>query len=89
LSSHTLGNNPSLGNVGGTPPLGQQSSGSQGIPTLQQNVGFNPYSAKQQGGTLISSQPPLGPTQSPFNVQQMGRSNVPPNPLENIGHTPQ
>ncbi|CAF4433598.1 unnamed protein product [Adineta steineri] len=34
-SSHPLGNNPSLGNVGGTHPLGQQSSGSQAIPTPQ------------------------------------------------------
>ena len=34
-SSHPLGNNPSLGNIGGTPPLGQQSVGSQAIPTPQ------------------------------------------------------
>ena len=60
-SSHPLGNNPSLGNIGGTPPLGQQSSGSQAIPTLQKNVGFNPYFAQHLGGTLVSSQPPLGP----------------------------
>ena len=40
-SSHPLGNKPSLGNVGGTPPLGQESSGSQAILTPQQNVGFN------------------------------------------------
>ena len=37
---------------------------------------------------MVSSQAPLGPTQSPFNVQQMGGSNVPPNPLANIGQTP-
>ena len=34
-SSHALGNNPSLGNARGTPPLGQQSSGNQGISTPQ------------------------------------------------------
>ena len=45
-SSHPLGNNTLLGNVGGTPPLGQQSSGSQAIPAPQQNVGFNPYSTQ-------------------------------------------
>ena len=42
-SSHSLGNNPLLGNTGGIPPLGQQSTGSQAIPTPQQNVGFKPY----------------------------------------------
>ena len=31
---HMLGGNPSLVNVGDNPPLGQQSSGNQGIPTL-------------------------------------------------------
>ena len=71
-SSQMLGNDPLLGSVRGNPPLGVQSSGNQGIPTLQHNVGFNPYSMQQQGGTLVSSQPPLGPTKSPFNVQQMG-----------------
>ena len=45
-SSHLLGNNPSLGNVGGTPPLGPKSSGSQAILTPQQNVRINPYSAQ-------------------------------------------
>ena len=38
---------------------------------------------------MVSSQPPLGLVQSPFNVQHMGGSNVPPNPLANIGQTPQ
>ncbi|CAF1515570.1 unnamed protein product [Adineta steineri] len=88
-SSHPLGNNPSLGNIGGTPPLGQQSSGSQAILTPQQNVGFNPYSAEQLGGTLASSQPPLGPTQPSSNVQQMGGSNVPLNSSTNLGQIPQ
>ena len=45
-SSQTLGNSPSLGNIGGNPPLGIQSSRNQGIPTLQHNVGFNPYSTQ-------------------------------------------
>ena len=34
-SSYPLGNNPSLGNVGGAPSLGQQSGGSQSIPNPQ------------------------------------------------------
>lgn len=88
-SSHLLGNNPLLGNIGGTPPFGQQSSGSQAIPIPQQNVGFNPYSAQQLWGTLLSSQPPLGPTQSSCNIQQMGGINVPHNPSANLGQTPQ
>ena len=77
-----------LGNIGGTPPLGQQSSGSQVIPIPQQNVGFNLYSTQQLGGTLVSSQPPLGPTQSLSNVQQMGGSNVPLNPSANLVQIP-
>ena len=48
-SSQQLGNNPSFGPVGGTHPLGKQSTGSQPISTTQQNVGFNPYSAKTVG----------------------------------------
>ena len=84
-----LGNNPSLGNVGGNPPLGIQSSGKQGIPTPQHNVGFNPYSTQYLGGTLVSSQPSLGPDQYLFNVQQMVGNNVPPNPFTNIGQIPQ
>ena len=68
LSSQQLGNNPLFGVVGGTPPLGKQSVGSQPITTPQQNVGFNPYSMQQVGGTLVSSQPPLGPTPMSFNV---------------------
>lgn len=32
-NSHPLGNKPLLGNVGGAPPLGQQSRGSQDIRT--------------------------------------------------------
>lgn len=38
---------------------------------------------------MVSSQPPLGPAQPPFNVQQMGGSNIPPNPFTNIGQIPQ
>lgn len=53
-----LGGNPSLGNAGGNAPLGAQSSRNQSIPTPQHNVGFNPYSTQQMGGTLVSSQPP-------------------------------
>ena len=45
-SSHPLGNNPLLGNVRGTPPLGQQLVGSQAISTLQRNFDFNPYSTQ-------------------------------------------
>ena len=88
-SSHPLGNNPLLGNVGGTPPSGHQSSGSQAIPTPQKNVGFNTYYTQQLGGTLVSSQPPLGLTQSSSNVQQMGGSNVTHNPSANLGQIPQ
>ena len=58
-SSHPLGNNPSLGNVEGTPSLGQELGGSQAIPTPQQNVGFNPYFVQQLGRMTTSSQPPL------------------------------
>ncbi|CAF1514843.1 unnamed protein product [Adineta steineri] len=51
-SSHPLGNNPSFGNVGGTPSLGQQSGGSQAIPTPQQNGGSNYQPGwAQPGGT--------------------------------------
>ena len=46
-SSQTLGNNPSLRNVGGNPPLGIQSSRTQSVPTPQHNVGFNPYSTQK------------------------------------------
>ena len=38
---------------------------------------------------MVSSQQQLGLAQSPFNVQQMGGINVPPNPFANIGQTPQ
>ena len=73
-----LGGNPLLGNVGGNAPLGAQLRANQSIPTPQQNVCFNLYSTQQVGGTLVSSQQPLGPAQNPFNAQQMGGSNVLP-----------
>lgn len=84
-SSHQLGNNPSLSTVGGTPRLGQQSTGSQPIPTPQQNVGFNPYSTEELGGSMASSQPLSGPVQSSSNFQQMGGSNAPLNPSAQPG----
>jgi hypothetical protein len=59
-SSQQLGNNPSFGAVGGTPPLGKQLARSQPISTPQQNVGFSPYYAQQLGGMMGSSQQPLG-----------------------------
>ena len=89
LGPQMLGNNPSLGNVGGNASLGVQSRGNQGIPTPQHNLGFNPYFTQQVGGALVSSQPPLGPTQTPFNVQQPRGNNVPPNPFTNIGEVSQ
>ena len=84
-----LGGNLSLGNVGGNPPLGAQSSRHKNIPSPQQNVDFNPYSTQQVGGTLVSSKQPLGPAKTLFNAPQMGGSNVPPNAFINVGHTPQ
>jgi hypothetical protein len=85
--SQMLGGNPSLGNVGGNAPLGAQSSENQSIPPPQQNVGFgpNPTPTQPSRGTLVSSQQPLGPTQTSFNTPQVGGSNVPPNPFINIG----
>ena len=40
---------------------------------------------QQVGGTLVSSQQPLGPAQTSFSAQQMGGSNVLPSPFINIG----
>ena len=84
-SSQQLGNNPSFGLVGGTHPLGKQSVRSQPISTPQQNVGFNPYCAQLLGGTMGSSQQPLGQVQSSSNFQQMGGSNAPLNPSTQLG----
>lgn len=84
-----LRSNLSLGNIGDSnAPLGAPSSGNQGIPTPQHNVGFNPYSMQRQGGTLVSSQPPLGPTQTLFNVQRMGATMFPLIHLQMLDRSP-
>ena len=88
-SSQQLGNNPSFGLVGVTDPLGQQPTGSQPISTLEQSVGFNPYSAQPLGGTMGFSQQPLGQVQSSSHFQQMGGSNALLNPSMQFGKVPQ
>lgn len=75
-SSQQLGTNPSFGPVGGTHPLGQQSSGSQPGSTPQMNVGFNPHSTQSLGGMTGPSQQPLGQVQSLSQFQQTGGNNA-------------
>ena len=41
-----------------------------------------------KGGTLVSSQPPLGPTQTPFNVQQIGAAMFPLIHLQMLDRSP-
>ena len=59
------------------------------MSTPQQNIGFNPYFAQQLGGTMASSQPPLGQVQFSFNFQHMGGSNAPLNPSTQFGQVQQ